>query len=298
MKTKLSALFAITALTHLGLAPLAWAQSDPRANRGLVGKIYVAESKGSTQIMANGRIYAGEQSASYPAPGTIIETKAESHGAFVYSNGTGMFVDQNTRVEIGLFTQEPFPSARPSTAGPGSAPVSQSSVHLVRGGVAICVGETVAGSSMVYTTPEALITIRQGKVVIRSSNQKTTVDLLEGDVTVRLGEQDPGGQILRPGDRATVGAGPDGKTRVITLSPSPSETVRALDDSAVVACNARKTVSFSAIARNGNQAAGGGADDSDPAAGAGQEIVANPAVPLNPPSNITVSPDRLPGGTP
>ena len=55
-----------------------------------------------------------------------------------------------------------------------------------------------------------------------------------------------------------------------------------MDGTVTVACNARKTVAFEAV----------------DAKGAGdQEIVAKPTVAVEPPNNLTVSPDRINPGT-
>ncbi len=135
------------------------------------------------------------------------------------------------------------------------------------------------------------------------------MDLLEGDITVRGGTQDVGGQILRPGERATVVPSPGNGAPTITIGPIPKEALAVADERVQVACNAKKTVTFDVIerkAQEGLEQPGGelaGTGDTQPgqdeAAGAGddttQEIVANPTVPKNPPNNIVISPDRLPG---
>lgn len=75
-----------------------------------------------------------------------------------------------------------------------------------------------------------------------------------------------------------------------------------------MACNARRSVTFDIIQRkaaeglrggdeSGVAGSGTGADNEAAGAdaGAGQQIVAQPTVPANPPNNIVISPDRLPG---
>src|SRR4051812_8662426 len=88
--------------------PSAFAQRQLGKKKGPTSKIYLAETKGECQIQTNDKIYTARQATAFDAPGTVIETNANSHNAFVYSNGTGLFVDQNTRVEIDRFVQEPF----------------------------------------------------------------------------------------------------------------------------------------------------------------------------------------------
>jgi hypothetical protein len=78
-----------------------------------------------------------------------------------------------------------------------------------------------------------------------------------------------------------------------------------------VACNAKKTVTFEVIEKKAEEGldapgdapapvdAGTPAAPGDGSAGEGagpdQEIVAKPTVPSTPPTNIVISPDRLPG---
>jgi hypothetical protein len=164
---------------------------------------------------------------------------------------------------------------------------------------------------MNYSTPQATVNIRNGKVSIETGATITIIDLLAGDITVRSGGKDLGGQVLRAGERATIRSGPTGQPPTITIAPTPSELLQALDDRVSVACNARKTVTFNAIERKAEQGLDGvpaktaasgstpasGTSDNDSAAGADQEIVAKPTVPEKLPANITVSADRLPGGT-
>ena len=291
MNTKLSHWFVIVAVSLIAFAPRSFADAPAGPKKGPTSKIFLAETKGDTQILNNGKVYTPRQASAFDAPGTVIETKADSHDAFVYSNGTGLFVDQNSRVEINHFSQEPF---QPPHVEPGDEliepSVSQSNVLVVRGAVGICTSRLMSGSSMNYSTPQALINIRQGRVSIQTTADTTIVDLLEGDVTVRTGDKDKGGQILRPGERATVRAGGS-----VVVSETPKDQMKTLDGRVAIACNSRKTVAFRTVEKNADQAAGAATDD---AAGAGQEIIANPTVPQNLPNNITISPDRLQGGTP
>lgn len=288
----------------------ATAQRQLGKKKGPTSKIYLAEAVGDSEIHTGEKIYAAKQATAFDAPGTVIETKAGAHNAFVYSNGTGMFVDENTRVEIDRFVQEPF---KPDRNSPADAPfepsVSQSTVHVAHGAVGICTSQLVSGSSMLYSTPQAAVNIRGGKISIEANPSETIIDLLEGDVTVRGGSRDIGGQILRAGERAVVRATPGGQPS-ITIGRIPPEAIQVSDERVSVACNAKKTVTFEVIEKKADEgleappateATTGGAPDAAPpaddAAGAEstQEIVVKPTVPANPPINIVISPDRLPG---
>ncbi len=292
------------------VAPDAFAQRQLGKKKGPTSKIYLAEAIGDSEIQTGGKIYAARQATAFDAPGTVIETTAGAHTAFVYSNGTGMFVDENTRVEISRFVQEPFQPDRNSPAdAPYEPSISQSDVHVAHGAVGVCTSQLVSGSSMSYSTPQAVVNIRGGKVSIETNANETIIDLLEGDITVRGGSKDIGGQILRPGERAVVRAAPAGLPPSVTISRIPPEAMQASDERVSVACNAKKTVTFEIIERKAEEGL-----DSPPASTSGetgtpavppaddeagaestQEIVAKPTVPSAPPINIVISPDRLPG---
>ncbi len=309
MKTLFIRLLLLSVAVLLAAVPHAHAQRQLGKKKGPTSKIYLAEAIGDSQIQTGEKIYTARQATAFDAPGTVIETKEGAHNAFVYSNGTGMFVDQNTRVEIDRFVQEPFKPDRNSTAdAPYEPSISQSDVHVSHGAVGICTSQLVSGSSMNYSTPQASVNIRGGKVAIETNADVTTIDLLEGDVTVRGGSKDIGGQVLRPGERAVVRAAPAGLPPAITISRIPPEALQVSDERVSVACNAKKTVTFDVIEKKADEGLDTPADDAPagpdgtPAApppgeeAAGdQEIVVKPTVPSEPPLNIVISPDRLPG---
>lgn len=306
MKNNLSRpLLLLLAIASIGTSSLVAQRAEP-TKRGPISKLYLAETKGETAIVNGDKIYTARQATAFEAPGTVIVTKEEAHNALVYSNGTGLFVDQSTRVEVSRFQQQPFqPDYGQQLASRHEPSISQSSINLPYGAVGICTSRLISGSSMLYTTPHASVNIRDGKVVIESTPEGTIVDLLEGDVTVRSGDKDVGGQILRPGERAIIPPSASGQPPTITIQPIPREAMPVDDRRVEMACNARKSVTFDIIARRAaegldrpdDEQAGGG-DAGDEAAGAqgdNQEIIANPTVPSNPPNQIVVSPDRLPG---
>jgi hypothetical protein len=322
MKTKFSHLILIGAAAVSALAPVSFAQRQLGKKKGPTSKIYLAESKGESSIINDEKVYTARQATAFDAPGSIIETKADSNNAFVYSNGTGMFVDQNTRVEIDRFVQEPFQPVRNQSAdAPVEPSISQSNIFVARGAVAVCTSQLVSGSSMNYGTPQAGVNIRSGKVSIQTEGNTTTIDLLDGDITVS-GGRSVGGQTMRPGERATIRPGPAGQPPIISINPIPQEVMQGLDERVSMACNARKAVTFEAIeqkaivgldgpatevtvassgtngAPGGGDAAAGSPGNAGDAAGAEgdteQVIVAKPTVPTSLPVNITVSADRLP----
>jgi hypothetical protein len=289
MKTNPLRLLFVSALALAVAAPSSLAQRQAEKKREPVGKLYVAETEGETEVQNGDQIFSIRQSTAFDAPGTIIETKADAHNTLVYSNGTGLFVDEITRLEIKRFSQEPFKTEPSSQLDASHEPsVSQSDVVLSRGAIALCTSQLISGSAMLYNTPHALINIRGGRLVIESTATETIVDLLEGDLTVRLGAKDVGGQVLRTGERATIRAAGPGQEPVITIEPIPARAQPLVQERTDKACNSRRSVTFevlAGLAGDGNEAAGAGGD----------EIVARPTVPQDPPTNIVVSPDRLPG---
>jgi hypothetical protein len=310
MKTSLLRLIFACLTASVVVAPVSFAQRQPGKTKGPVSKIYLAETKGETQIQNGEKIYSARQSTAFDASGTVIETKPEAHNALVYSNGTGLFVDQSSRVEINRFVQEPFPAGHSNQLDTRHEPsVSQSNIMVSYGAVGICTSQLISGSSMLYTTPQASINIRGGKVVIESTSDETIVDLLDGDLTVRSGDKDVGGQVLRTGERAIIRRGITGAESLITIQPIPRDALPTGERRVEMACNARKSVTFEIIERKAGEGLDAAGDEtavadaaagapSDEAAGAqadNQQIVAQPTVPSNPPNNIVISPDRLPG---
>lgn len=294
-------LLAVTAVLSVLLAPEALAQRQLGKKKGPTSKMYLAETKGEGQIVTEGRAFEPRQATAFDAPGTIIETKDDAHQAFVYSNGTGLYVDANTRVEIDRFVQEPFRPDRNTTELEPS--ISQSDIFVARGQIGICTGQLVSGTTMNYSTPHASVNIRGGRLAIQTSPQSSTVYLLDGDATVRAGNRDLGGQLLHSGEQAVIRPGPPGQPPTITIGPIDRQIIGSLDEKVAVACNARKSVTFEMIERKAELGAGGPGDQAGGVAetGAGPEgaetgageIVARPTVPAAPPTNITVSPDRI-----
>lgn len=323
MKTYLPRVLITLLVAAFVAAPAVHAQRALGKKKGPASKLYMAEAVGESTVQNGDKIYTARQATAFDAPGTVIETKAGAHNAIVYSNGTGMFVDENTRVEIDRFVQEPFQPERNTNLGAIIEPsVSQSSVHVAQGAVGVCTSQLISGSSMTYSTPHGSVNIRGGRVSIETNGDATHIDLLEGDITVRGGGRDVGGQILRPGERATITPSPTGGQPTISVGPIPPAVLEVVNERTDTACQAKKTVTFEVIekkaeegldatadqpavvssedaAANDAGTAPGATGTEDEAAGAesDQEIVARPTVPATPPTNIVASPNALPGTT-
>lgn len=265
---------------------LAFADGPKRKNP--TSKFYVADVEGVAQINTGERIEDLSKKSVYNAQGTVVETKKDATNAMVFSNGTGIFFDPDTRLEVRKFVQEPFTPNRTDMEVEPS--ISQTQSYLVRGVVALCTSKLVAGSSMVYRTPQAVISIRGRKVVMEVSDQGTKISLLEGDVTVRGGEYDVGGQVIRPGQQAIITPGASvGAPGSIQVQDIPSNERPELERKAAMACMAKNTVYFETAERKEENRS---AFDGDPT----DDIRAVPVVPVDLPPQITVSPARAQTG--
>ena len=251
-------------------------------------KFFVTDLEGQSQVNTGEKIEELTKKSVYSAEGTIVETKPDATNALVYSNGTGIFFDHDTRLEMRRFVQEPF---RPNRTDMEVEPsISQTQAFLPRGVIGVCTSKLVAGSSMTYRTPYASVAIRGRKIVIETNNRLTKVSLLEGDITVRGGEYDSGGQTLRSGQQAIITPGRPGTPNSISVQSIPQEEIRALDDKVTVACMAKNTVYFEVAARRTTSEGDKTAFDSTE-----QEIVPVVVVPADLSTPFVASPSRIGG---
>jgi len=160
----------------------------------------------------------------------------------VYSNGTGAYFDQDTKVEVKRFVQEPFTPTRTDMDVEPS--ISQTQAYVARGTVGLCTSKLVAGSNMTYNTPHGAINIRGKKVVIEAKDNETKISMLEGDSTVRGGDMDLGGHTLHAGEQAIIQQGRAGQPNIVRVQAIPPAETQALDDKVAQACMAKKTVYF------------------------------------------------------
>jgi hypothetical protein len=193
-------------------------------------------------------------------------------------------------------------------------------VRLANGFLGISGNKMATGSSMLYTTEHGEANVRGKSVAMETNPENTVVYLLEGSTTVTTKGLNPVSRVLQPGEQATIWPGPPPSIVVFSIPDSKRQELNQLLG---VANMARSSVTFATIARkldeggldapyvetppSADKSATSGApldaDSGGPleleAAGAGdgtdQQIVARPVVPSTPPTNIVVSPDRLPG---
>lgn len=216
------------------------------AKKNPTSKVYVASLKGEAEIDDGERVRDLNEKSVYTAQGTVIETKKETQNAMVFSNGAGVFVDQDTRMEVRRFVQEPFSPNRSDIEVEPS--ISQTQTHVARGTVGLCTSRMVAGSSMVYSTPQASVSVRGNKAVIQTNEYETKISLTEGDVTVRAGEGDSGGQIIRAGQQAIIRR-PPGLPPTFVIQQIPPAELPMIDEQVSIACMARRTVYFDVAER-------------------------------------------------
>jgi hypothetical protein len=208
----------ITALLLLctaafGIAPVAGAQ-DQKKNPA--GKIYVTSTNGDTHINNGVRVDSVTEKSTYTAEGTVIETKANSDVSIVLSNGTGICLSGNTRVQIRTFKQEAF---RPGRTDMQEEPsVSHTQIFVEYGAIGISTSDLAAGSTMEIDTPDASAALHGGQAVIQVGDNLTEISMVQGSATVSVGPS---------GDSSVVNSGQQLETH--TAGPGHANVVEVLD---------------------------------------------------------------------
>lgn len=258
--------------------------------RNPVSKIYVADQVGEAEIDDGDKISDLEDKSVHDASGAKLKTKDASNSSIVYSNGAGVYMDTDTKMDVKSFVQEPFKPNRSDLEVEPS--ISKTEALIAQGTVGICTSRLVAGSRMVYRTPLASVNIRARRVVIQSNDKETKISVVEGDVTVSAGKNDAGGQILRAGQQAiiTPGEGPNS----FVIQPIPHAERTTVEDKVVKACMARRTVYFEVASRKGKDAQSTlGSVFQSQTESSTPEIVPVPVITPPPPTEKPISPARL-----
>ena len=255
-------------------------------------KLFIAETHGDTQIDTGKEIDDLTKKSVYRAQGTVIESKANSNVSLVLSNGTGLYEDVNTRVEIRGFQQEPF---RPNRTDMDDEPsVSKTHLFLDYGVIGISTSNLAAGSTMTYETSLISATIRGRQAVIAAGDNFTEISMISGDATVTPGPLDTPRDI-KDGQQMIVRPGKTPDHNIVIIqdisSGSADEAQKWLEYRVLTADDARKMVYFEETTRKDGAITvfdGAAAPDAG-----GNEIVAVPVVPVNPPVDPTVSAANL-----
>jgi hypothetical protein len=254
----------------------------------------VADTQGDALIDTGKEIDDLTKKSVYNAEGVVIETKPSSNASAVLSNGTGLYFDVNTKVEIREFSQEAF---RPDRSDIDDEPsLSTTRVMVDYGVVGVSTSKLVAGSRMVFETPLASASIRGRQSVITAGENISVFSMIQGDATVQAGSLDAphiikAGQqiIVRPSNKV----GQPNTVLVQDIPPGTEEDTQIwLNERVLAADSARKLVYFEVEARKGSDSSltlfdAGATDQSN------KEIVAVPVVPASPPIGPVVSSANL-----
>jgi hypothetical protein len=267
-------LFMAIAMTGVFFSPCSFAVVS-----GPASKLFVANLKGKSDLNTADAITTLTEKTVFNAQGSIVLTDKDANDSMVYSNGCGIFLDSDTRLEIKKFSQEPFTANRYELDVEPS--VSQTQAYLSHGLIGLCTNRLAAGSNMAYSTPQATLDIRGKKIVIETSNYETRVSVLEGDVTVQA-SHGGAGQLLHGGQEAIVRSNSTNETSsIVHIGPIPDERKQFLSDRVAMACIAKRTVYFEVV------------EGKNDAGETTQEIQASTVVRTNNPIDFTISPSQL-----
>jgi hypothetical protein len=284
-------------LVALCVAATAHAQ-DRKKNP--TSKMYVADTTGDTQIDTGSEIDDLTKRSVYNAEGTTLETKPHSTASIVLSNGTGLFVDVDTRIVVKRFEQESF---KPNRADIEDEPsISTTHVFVEHGVIGVSTSKMVAGSTMEFDTALASAWIRGRQAVITSGDNVTVISMVQGDAEVQAGPLDTPHEV-KNGNQMIIKPGKTGEKNVVLVRQIPdgdaNEARAWLDERVVTADNARKLVYFEVQAHNKGADAsislfdGASGSTAPTSSDSGGDVVAVPVVPVNPPTQPTVSAANL-----
>jgi hypothetical protein len=289
-----------------------------QTRRKPTSKLYVSDVQGDVQIDNGTEIDDLTKKAVFNAEGTTLETKANSNASVVLSNGTGIYIDANTRMQIKSFEQAAF---RPTRTDVEEEPsVSSTDLYLDHGCIGVSTSRLVAGSTMVYETSLASASIRGRQAVVVADDNLTVMSMIQGEATVQAGPLDRP-HLVKNHQQIIIRPGPPGQANIVEIEDIPDgqleEQMKWLEYRVFTADSSRKVVYFEVQARRGGGAAdgsdgasgsaggGGGAgsssggdgislfDGADNSAAPNNQIVAVPVVSANPPVDTNVSPANL-----
>lgn len=286
IKTRSSLRFLLAAFC---VAAAAHAQAPKKSP---TSKLYVADTVGDSQIDTGTEIDDLTKKSVYNAEGTVIETKPNSNSSIVLSNGTGIYFDVSTRVDIRAFKQESF---RPNRSDLEDEPsLSRTLLFIEHGVIGVSTSKLVAGSTMTYETSLATAFIRGRQAVILSDDNLTVISMVQGEATVQAGPLDRP-RLVKNRQQIIIRPGKPGEANIVEIQDIPEGTEEDaeqwLEERVLTADSARKLVYFEVQARKGSDGDvtlfDGTGDDS------GKEIVPVPVVPASPPVQPNVSPANL-----
>lgn len=237
------------------------------AEKNPISKAYIAGAEGEATVFISteGRMVDTLRRV-YNADGLIFETKKKSNQTIVLSNSSGIYIGENSLLEIKKFIQEPF---RPNRIDIEIEPsMSQTRAIIFRGNIAICTPKIVSGSSAIYQTPHCKVKLFNNKVVILVEDNRTTVYSVEGELSIDVEPNQ--NRLVGSGEKASV---EDNKILVEKMNKKELELTR---DRLTISCRSRKEVYFEMIKENDVL-----------------EMRFVPIINLNLPTQFTVSPTRI-----
>ncbi|OHE77608.1 MAG: hypothetical protein A3G75_10505 [Verrucomicrobia bacterium RIFCSPLOWO2_12_FULL_64_8] len=263
------------------------------AQESLRGKFFVAEVTGAVTFIAEGRAFELHKGDILPAQGARVETGPASTVALVFSNGSSVFVDERTNLEIRKFEQLPFSPGTDTTIVEPS--ISQTVGSITVGRMVLSTNDLASGTSMFYDTPHARVKIRGKQVIIEVREADTRVVVPVGDVTVfaRDAATTDAGRLVTDGQMALVafpsrgdGAGATGLERMASIQvlALPKDVLDLFLPKIGLSERAQKMVVFETA--GDKSAAGAGSTG-------GGDIVAKAVLPAELPVPLTVSPSTL-----
>jgi hypothetical protein len=208
----------------------------PRARAAepvVLGKFFVSTVVGSVTCVTDGRVLEIKKGDTLDARGAILRTGPGEHVVVVFSNGTAVYLDENTRLDIETFEQEFFAPNNNLGLEPSN---SRLLAGLVSGRLFVSTPELRGGTSLVFNTDDASVALQSGQFVIAHSDAGTQVAVISGHATVntRDSQNRPAafGQRLAAGEQTWTGTPPSDSTLSPALpATAPPATVTPFDAS-------------------------------------------------------------------
>lgn len=189
--------------SHLGLLALLWvnmAQADFSPQKSLLGKFLVSSVNGTVSCVSDGRVFDAKKGDVFTARGARVECGPKSNAILVFSNGTGVYADENTTIEVLRFEQEFFAPNNNLRVEPSN---SSTIVRVKNGRLVISTPRLQSATTMVYETAHAAVGIRGDRVLIESDERQTHVAMIAGNATVN--PRDAEGRFVSIGKRLVTG---------------------------------------------------------------------------------------------
>jgi len=243
----------------------------PIGHGSLVSKLYAVDVEGEAYVENGGAIIPLSAREIYVAQGSTVYTSEESSASLVISNGTGLFLSENSRMTVTRAAQEPFQGERSDMINEPS--VSNIQLNHERGTLGICTSRLLAGSLLEVVTDEFITRIVDGKLVYERGPEGSSVTLVGGDASVQSGQiwYEGEGRDLRVRHKLFFPA--DGSEPIDTeLS---GQELAEMEGIVTIACLARRGVYFDVF---GDPVASDIIDTPDQAEGPG-EIGGTPTTP-------------------